>query len=231
MSPIKSHSRARWPDSRGFSLVELMVAMSLAMMVIAAILSSYTFLGRNLVRYANQQQLEVQSRRALQMFTSDVHMANRVAYAYDTTKDITQDSTWQTLPTSSQVTFRLSTPDASGGTFVYAVTYAYSTAAGTLTRSVSSGVGSGSPPASFNATSLTLLSGLPKSGDPGGVWAGFKYLDSQGWTVTGSNYPFRIKQISMGAFTLTNGTGSAGTQSRLVGASARVVLRNKRTSY
>ncbi len=230
MSPIKNHSPAPMARHQGFSLVELMVAMSIAMMIIAAMLSSYTFLGRNLVRFANQQQLEVQSRRTLQTFASDVHMAERVANAYDTTKDITQDSSWQTIPTSSQVTFRLSTANGSGGTFVYAVTYVYDTSAGTLTRSISSGVGSGTPPSGFNASTLTMLTGLPKTGDPGGLWVGFKYLDAQGWTISGSNYPVRIKQISLGSFTLTNGTDSAGTLSRLDGASARIILRNRHLS-
>ena len=57
----RNHSAAAALSAQGFSFVELMVAMSIAMVVIAALLSSYTFLGRNLVRYSNQQQLEAQS--------------------------------------------------------------------------------------------------------------------------------------------------------------------------
>lgn len=56
-------------------MVELMVAMSIASFLIAGILGSYTFLGRNVVRYSNQQQLEAQSRKFLQMFSHDVHLA------------------------------------------------------------------------------------------------------------------------------------------------------------
>ena len=231
MSPTRNHSRGPAAARPGFSLVELMVAMSIGMVVIAAVLSSYTFLGRNLIRYANQQALEVQSRRTLQTLASDAHAADRVALAYDTTKDITQDSAWQTLPTATQFTFRTSTANGSGGTYYYAVTYAYDTTAGTLTRSVSSGVGSGTAPPGFNANAQTLLTGLPKTGDPGGLWAGFKYFDGQGTTLAAAScYPLRIKQVSMGSFTLTNGTGSAGTQTRLSGASGRLILRNKKVA-
>lgn len=91
--------------------MELVVAASIAMVVIAAILSSYTFLGRNLIRYSNQQQLEAQSRRALQMFSKDVHWATD-------------------LPAFSNSQVMLQMPD--GTTVNY--TYTYNSPAGTFTR-------------------------------------------------------------------------------------------------
>ncbi len=65
----RSHSRA------GFTLVELLVGMSLALVVMTAVLSTFGFLGRNLNRLANQQQLESEGRRALAYFAQDVRMA------------------------------------------------------------------------------------------------------------------------------------------------------------
>ncbi len=66
----RSHSRA------GFTLVELLVGMTLALMVMTAVLSTFGFLGRNLNRLANQQLLESEARRALAYFAQDVRMAS-----------------------------------------------------------------------------------------------------------------------------------------------------------
>ena len=54
----------------------LMGGMSLALMVMTAILSSYTFLGRSLARLVNQQSLQSEARRALAYFAQDVRMAS-----------------------------------------------------------------------------------------------------------------------------------------------------------
>lgn len=67
----------RRPHSRaGFTLVELLVGMTLALIVMTAVLSTFGFLGRNLNRLANQQQLESEGRRALAYFAQDVRMAS-----------------------------------------------------------------------------------------------------------------------------------------------------------
>jgi len=213
-------------------MVELMIGLFLAMLLTAAMLLSYTFLVRSLIRSSNQQQLEAQSRRALQMLSQDVHVADKIASAYDPTKDITQDSTWQIMPTARQVTFRLSVPNGSGGTYIYAVTYVYDTIAGALTRTVSSGISSGTPPSGLNASPLTLLTGLPKAdpltglpkaGDPP-LWSGFNFFDHQNLPATNT---FGIKQIEASNFTVSAGTATIGTQSSYTVASARLVLRSK----
>ena len=60
----------------GFTLVELLVGMSLALVVMTGVLSTFSFLGRNLNRLANQQKLESEGRRALAYFAQDVRMAS-----------------------------------------------------------------------------------------------------------------------------------------------------------
>lgn len=70
MTTPRYHSRA------GFTLVELLVGMTLALIVMTAVLSTFGFLGRNLNRLANQQQLESEARRALAYFAQDVRMAS-----------------------------------------------------------------------------------------------------------------------------------------------------------
>jgi hypothetical protein len=202
-------------------MVELLIGLFLAMLLTAAMLLSYTFLVRSLIRSSNQQQLEAQSRRALQVLTKDVHMADKIASAYDPAMDITQDSTWQTMPAAGQVTFRLSVPNDSGGTYIYAVNYVYDTNAGALTRTVSSGISSGTPPSDLNANPLILLTGLPKA-DP--LWSGFSYFDQQNLPATNT---LGIKRIEVSNFTVSAGTAITGTQSSYTGASARLVLRSK----
>jgi hypothetical protein len=177
----------------------MMVALSIGAFIIAGVLSSYTFLGRNLVRYSNQQQLEVQSRRALQMLTLDVHAATGVGSSFSNTL----------LPLSysggATVTYTYVPGNSSTGTL------------GTLTRTVT-----GTPPTGINnVTPITLLSTIS-------TVSGFSFncLDRQGNSVTSSGYAFRIKQIEVGNFTLITGTSSSGTQTAYTCASARLVLRN-----
>jgi prepilin-type N-terminal cleavage/methylation domain-containing protein len=70
---------ARTAATAGFTLVELMISMSLALMIIAAVLSSYLFLGRSLGRLVTQQTLDNEGRRALAYFAQDVRLASGIS--------------------------------------------------------------------------------------------------------------------------------------------------------
>ena len=59
-----------------FTLVELMIGSALAATIMAAVLSTYIYLGRGLARLANQQTLETEARRTLAYFTQDVQSAS-----------------------------------------------------------------------------------------------------------------------------------------------------------
>src|SRR5687767_5062228 len=97
---------------RGFTLVELMVAVSAMAIVFAGIFAAYLFVGRNLTRLVNFQRQEVESRRALRQFTQDLSAAINL-----------------TTATSTQIA--LTKPTATGTT---TVSYTYSSAHGTLAR-------------------------------------------------------------------------------------------------
>lgn len=99
--------------SAAFTLVEVLIGATLSAAIMAAVLSSYIFLGRNLGRLANQQTLERESRRALAYFAQDVQSASGIS----------------STPSVSAVT--LTIPSANSTT---TVAYAYDSAAGTLTR-------------------------------------------------------------------------------------------------
>jgi prepilin-type N-terminal cleavage/methylation domain-containing protein len=118
--------------SRGFTLVEVLIGMTLSLMLMGAVLSSYTFLARHFTRSLGftspfQPTLEAQGRRTLAYFTQDMGMA----------------SSFSGTPGASSLMLIL--PTRSGTT---TVTYAYNAGQQTLTRTVSGGA------------SLTLHRGL-----------------------------------------------------------------------
>ncbi len=108
-------TRRRSSHRSGFTLVELLVAVSLAGIVMAGTLTTYLFLGRNLARLQNQQVLDEEHRRLLLEFSQDFRKAEAVTAASDTA-----------------VTFRV--PTATG---TFTITYTYTAGAsftGTLVR-------------------------------------------------------------------------------------------------
>lgn len=113
MYPISVPSASRVRKAAGFTLTELMVASGLSAIVFAGILSAYTFLGKNLTRLANAQEVESKSRSVLQSFARDVAAASSIT-------------------TASGGNMTLSVVSSVGSTTT--VSYSYDSAAGTLTR-------------------------------------------------------------------------------------------------
>jgi prepilin-type N-terminal cleavage/methylation domain-containing protein len=103
---------------KGFTLVELLVGLSLALTVSTAVLSSYLFMAKNLGRSLNQQTLEVEGRRAVSYLIQDVRLSSGVSGT----------------PSASAVTFTI----ASGATTT-TVAYSYDSSTGKLTRTPSGG--------------------------------------------------------------------------------------------
>jgi len=135
-------------------MVELLIGLFLAMLLTAAMLVSYAFIVRSLIRSSNQQQLEAQSRKALQMLSQDVHAATDVP-SFSLSRD------------SSQIILRL--PNGGGTVDVtYSYTYDATAVSGTLTRTVS-------------GSTLTLLTGIARLPSSQNF---FNCLDKQGLSVT-----------------------------------------------
>lgn len=176
----------------GFTLVELLIGMSLALIVMTAVLSSYVLISRNFTRSlavtsATQPNLESQGRRTLAIFTQDVEMAVAIS------------------GTPSASSLALTLPTSSGS---ITVTYAYDSAAGTLTRTPSVGAAQ-----TLHSSLLTCV---------------FTYYDSSGNPYTTFvNYLPGIKQVS---FTLTAQAGNS-TNNTLSAVyklgSPRLLFRNK----
>jgi prepilin-type N-terminal cleavage/methylation domain-containing protein len=118
-TPINALGAARSThraNPAGFTLVEVLVSTSLAAMVLAAVLSSFVFLGRNLTRLANYHTLETKGREALAYLQRDLAIAETVKSG--------------TTPTASSVTLVLPAGE---------VTYTYDGTAGSLRRQAAAG--------------------------------------------------------------------------------------------
>lgn len=201
---------SRLPKSQaGFTLVELMIGAALSAALMAAVLSTYIYLGRGLARLANQQTLETEARRTLAIFTQDVQSASGL------TDTANLSTTRVSLVTA-----------ASGGTNT--VTYYYNNTssdaavtingtsvnmtANALTRCVYNG---------SSVTNLVLLRNIRSSG------LTLKYYDSAGRPYTTFvNYLPGITQMAL-QFSTQLGSSANNTQTQVHSvSSSRLVMRN-----
>jgi len=249
-------SRINAPRSaaaRGFTLVELMVGLSLAAIVFAGILSAYLFLGRNLTRMANMQQQMVTNRRVLQVFTRDLSSAIALTNPTSTNLPLT-------VPTVRTLTNCATTSGSA--------TVTCTTTAGLVTGMALSGVGIPSTATVSSITNGTTLvmslnatasnTGLTVSavGTPAAVTytytagsggtgtfvrtdsAGtttllnkltaftFNFYNSQG-TACSASSPLSIKFVEFAYTSATEGQALSGTRATFATVSPRVILRNK----
>jgi hypothetical protein len=201
--------------SAAFTLVELLIGMSLALIIMGAMLSSFTYLGRGFSRLmgvsfsssaTGQPNLEGQGRRTLATFMQDVSQASGLSV---TTTDLLSASQMTlVIPTgtgSKKVTYYYNNSSAS------VTVYGVSARANSLTRIERSA----SP-----VTSLTLHANL--------LTCTFNYYDNSGNPYTTYvNYLPGIKQIALSA---TAQAGSATNQTLTPVyqvASPRLLLRNE----
>ena len=68
----------------GYTLVELMIGMTLASMIMLAVLGSYLYMGRNSARLSYQHALEVEARTITNNFALDVRNAKTISSASST---------------------------------------------------------------------------------------------------------------------------------------------------
>jgi type II secretory pathway pseudopilin PulG len=107
--PSLTHKRGLSPRrAAGFTLVELMVAAGLSAVVLAAVLSTFLFLGRSGANIQNYSDMESQARKGLELFAEDVRQASAI--------------TWTS---AEQITLTVNAA---------AVVYVYSSANGTFSR-------------------------------------------------------------------------------------------------
>jgi prepilin-type N-terminal cleavage/methylation domain-containing protein len=214
-SPLKSNA--------GFTLVEVLIGMSLSLMLMGAVLSSYVFLGRNFTRAlgitsANQPTLEAQSRRTLTYFTQDVRMASGV----DTTAVAPK-----VAPSNSGVTLIL--PSSTGSP--KCVTYFFNDTSAPVTLTTFTVPAKALIRIDVSANTSQVLHTGHLNPD---TYFYFRYYDASGQPYDNSTPPYTtstsylssIKQVSI-AFSAQGGDSSNGTLTPVfLSASPRLILRN-----
>lgn len=220
----------RPPSVRGFTLVELLIGASLSAAVLAAVLSSYVFLGRQLGRLANQQTLETQARLAIGTFTQDVQQATGLVTI----------STSPTSPAANRVD--LTVPTTTGTTNT--ITYYYNSDLSDTVDVTVNGTVVTMPAASltrcvYNGTTVTTrtLVRYITDGDTNEADGdlAFRYFDASGNPYDSNTSPYTtstsylpgIKQVSLefAAKIVTVNDGTTTPVQRE--ASGRLVLRNR----
>ncbi len=108
--PLNRHSNSR---QSGFTLVELLIAVAIGGIVLAGAATSINLMARSSVGIGNYSDMSGSCRRALDIFASDVRMANNVSV-------------------STSTTFTFTAYDASNS--IVTVSYAFDDGADQLTR-------------------------------------------------------------------------------------------------
>jgi prepilin-type N-terminal cleavage/methylation domain-containing protein len=196
MSPTNVNPK-EYVTRAGFTLVELMVGVTLSAIIFAGILGGFTFLGRNLTRLVNSQEQEAKSRRAFYLLGQDISAATKV-------ESTATDSSIQ-LTVQGRGTVR----------------YAYDPLALTFSRTapVSSGAN-----ASITTVLLTNLSALNfKYYNQAGNLLALTTADDVDLAKSGIQ---SVKEIEL-SFASAVGNAPSGTRSVFAGKSPRFVLRNR----
>jgi len=172
--------RARAKPLAGFTLVELLVGATLSAAVMAGVLSSYIYIGRNLARLANQQTLETEGRRTLANFSRDVRMASELT----DTANLSATRVSFTLPVANGTQTVTYYYNSTAADVVVAINGTNVTmGANSLTRCVYDGT---------TVTSLTLLRNITANG------VTLRYYDAADREYTTyTNYLPGIKQVTL----------------------------------
>jgi prepilin-type N-terminal cleavage/methylation domain-containing protein len=196
MSPTNGKS-PKAAASAGFTLVELIVSVTLSAMIFAAILGGFTFLGRNLTRLVNTRDQDAKSRRAFYQFGQDITAATTLG---GTASDGTLELTVQGLGN---------------------VQYAFDPAAFTFSR-IAPAVAA--PHAPETTVLLTDLSSFTfKYYNQAGTRLSLGTNPDVDLTKSGIQ---SVKEIEL-SFTSAVGNSASGTRTVFAGKSPRFVLRNR----
>ena len=85
LSPVRNRPAA----TRGFTLVEMMIGATISSFVLAAVLTTFLFMGRSGANIQNYNDMEVQARSALEFFAEDTRQASGVVWNSTTSVSLT----------------------------------------------------------------------------------------------------------------------------------------------
>lgn len=81
-SPARNRRTAQGPElaERGFTLVEVMISAAIGAGILAAVLSTFLFMGRSGANVQNYNDMETQARNALEFFAEDTRQARSLTW-------------------------------------------------------------------------------------------------------------------------------------------------------
>jgi prepilin-type N-terminal cleavage/methylation domain-containing protein len=79
-TPSLIRNRQGRAGSRGFSLLEVLIAAALGGVVLLGVLSTFLFLGRSGANIRNYSDMESQARKGLELFAEDVRQASAIVW-------------------------------------------------------------------------------------------------------------------------------------------------------
>lgn len=187
-------------ETRGFTLLEVMMVTVISGFVFAGVLSAYIFLGRGLSRQVNAQSLESRTRLALSYFTQDVSNSSSIT---------AQNPGAQT--TGNQMILNVTQPSSSPVTVTYKCDWSGGSQSGILERKAGSGAWL------ILLTNLTNFSLLYFDSTTHSITA----------PATAPASPQNnIKQVCM-TYTSSAGYAPSGNVSQFTVVSPLVILKNK----
>jgi prepilin-type N-terminal cleavage/methylation domain-containing protein len=89
LSRVRNQSGGRLASLRGFTLVEMMIGATISSFVLAAVLTTFLFMGRSGANVQNYNDMEVQARSALEFFAEDTRQASGVVWNSTTSVTLT----------------------------------------------------------------------------------------------------------------------------------------------
>lgn len=134
-SPVKVNAR------RAFTLVEILVGMTLSGFLLAGVLTSFLFIGRSGQNLANYSDMEAEARSGLEVFAQDVRQASAITWnsANSVTLRVDSADVLYAYDTSTHILSRQGSPLITGITSFeligYNITGALVTASADLTTS------------------------------------------------------------------------------------------------
>ncbi|MEO7597797.1 MAG: hypothetical protein ABIV50_02610 [Opitutus sp.] len=220
-------------STRGFTLVELLIAAGLSAFILVGVLSSFLMMGRISANIQNYTEIENNARKALEIMSREIRAAFTVTSYSTTSFSISLPDSTGSTPSLAAGTAPLYNQLAGSG--AYSVTYTYDATNKRITRT-------GPPVYDPTGTSTTTtfisnvqqITGLANND----VFNYYRYVNTgaalgQGYvngytgnTVTSPNPTTAIQQIEVKF--LVNRQSTTVTKATNKVLSARFILRNKR---
>ncbi len=83
MTTTTNHSKNKRSNKRGYTLIEIMVSMSIMSLVLSGVTSSFTFLTKSALGLGNYVIMNQDSRKGLELLSRDIRMASDILIMTD----------------------------------------------------------------------------------------------------------------------------------------------------